>query len=160
MSSAEPPAPESARSLDRAWTYTLSGTLLPVAAGLGLALAIADPTDGDGDAMAGLALMAGGLFIGPSLGHVYLGDERRTLIGLGIRGGGIALAVAGFAASRDGDEFFAGVGEFIGLSLVGFAIGTVYSFATLDDSAYEREVAVVPGVGPGGAPALTVSARF
>lgn len=143
MSSAEPPAPESARSLDRAWTYTLSGTLLPVAAGLGLALAIADPTDGDGDATAGLALMAGGLFIG-----------------LGIRGGGIALAVAGFAASRDGDEFFAGVGEFIGLSLVGFEIGTVYSFATLDDSAYEREVAVVPGVGPGGAPALTVSARF
>lgn len=133
--------------------------LVPV--GAGVALLVADPTSTDDDVIAGSALIGGGFLVGPSLGHVHLGDWRRALIGLGIRGGGIALGTAVGAAAHGGDDdWFGGITEFAPVSLAGYAAGTAYSLATINRSAREHSLVAVPLVRPDGTPVLALAARL
>lgn len=156
-SSLPTPGAEFQPAQDRAWTYALTGTLLPV--GAGIALLAADPTTGDGDVVVGSLLIGSGLLVGPSLGHFYLGDGRRAWLGIGLRSAAVGVGALISATTRQGELDFVPIGGFL-VAVVGVAAGATYSFATLDDSVRERRVTVGPGVGPNGAPLLTVSARF
>jgi len=134
------------QSLGGAWSLSILGTLVPI--GVGVAVNSDDVRT---------LLIPVGLLVGPSVGHFYLGDVKRGLIGVGIRVGGIGAAVLlGFAIF--GDEYDGGGFEFalIG-SGVAILVGSIYSFVTLDDSARERGYVLTPGVTPDGMPSLTLA---
>lgn len=145
------------RTLGQAQTYTFGGTLASVGLGLGLMIA----NSSDGAVLTGGLLVLGGGLVGPSLGHFYLGDSRRAWIGIGLRTAGVgAGALVGNMVAQNSDEWFAGLGEFMLIGAVGLVAGSFYSFATLDDAARERGIAIVPTVQPDGTPALALTARF
>ena len=133
------------QSLGRAWSLSILGTLVPFGAG------VAVNSD-----FVRILLISGGLLVGPSVGHFYLGDVKRGLIGVGIRGGGVVAA--GLLAFRiEGEDayrfpVFAVIG-----SGVAILVGSIYSFVTLDDSARERGYVLTPGVTPDGMPSLTLA---
>jgi hypothetical protein len=97
------PAPSSAEPVER---YS-AGTALGLAA-LGTAVgygAFIGGLQSDNDRLAYVGL--GGIVLGPSVGHIYTGDFKRALIGVGIRTAGPALLLAA-AATMSGECLFDG----------------------------------------------------
>ncbi|MEM1042800.1 MAG: hypothetical protein AAGI91_09235 [Bacteroidota bacterium] len=98
--------PDSLRSAEvprkgyaQAYTYALTGTVVPVLAGSALA-------DGEGGLSAlGGIVMAGGLLVGPSAGRIYAGDASAIVT--------IGLRTAGFLS------FGAGLGYLLGGTCAG-----------------------------------------
>ena len=133
------------QSLGRAWSLSILGTLVPFGAGVAF----------NSDDVLSL-LIPVGLLVGPSVGHFYLGDVKRGLIGVGIRGGGIGAAVLLAIAIGPGD-FDRGLAVAVIGSGVAILVGSIYSFVTLDDSARERGYVLTPGVTQDGMPSLTLA---
>jgi hypothetical protein len=118
-----------AKSPARAIGHSLSGTVLPLAAGIGM-------SEKHGGAGATLALT--GFLVGPSLGHFYAGQTRRAFTGIAIRSASLAGFVAGLALSVDGDGTYAALGT---VSLVVGASSMVVDIVNAGSSAsrYNRE---------------------
>lgn len=66
----------------------LSGSLLAATVPSVVGFKVAD----GGSESAGLALVVGGIVLGPSVGHFYAGQNRRGILGVAIRGGILAGA--------------------------------------------------------------------
>lgn len=146
----------SARTLGGAKGSSIAWTVLPVVAGLAVSAAAQEGPLG----MGGFLLFTGGLVVGPSAGHFYLGDERRALIGLGIRAGGVGLAAL---LAHGGESSLSGAdeaGKLVVFSGIAIAAGSVYSFSTLDNSAHERGLVLTPLVQADGGAGLALAARF
>lgn len=89
------------KTADTATALTIAGTAVPLAMIVG---GLASESDGGNSiAVAGLA----GIVIGPALGHLYAPDRPGLELGLGVRVGAVALAVAGA-------ELFAHSGPLLG----------------------------------------------
>lgn len=138
---------EAPASLATAWAIGITGVLLPVG------LIVASPDNG-GD-FYGWALL-GTYVLGASGGNFYLGDTKRGLIGVAIRGGGLGASLLVGAAIGDWDGLGVAV---LGWGLT-YLIGTVYNLSTLDDSARDRGYVLTPGVTHDGAPNLTLTMNF
>ena len=110
---------------------------------------------------AGFTVLYAGMAAGMTAGHLYAGDTRRALIGLGIRAAGMGFIVWG-NAQNDGDFTIDEPGYLIGLPLL--LAGTAYSLVTTPRSVREfnaRPALVLrPAQGPGGAPGLALTARL
>lgn len=109
---------------------------------------------------AGFTLLYAGMAAGMAAGHFYAGDPRRALIGLGIRGAAMGFIAWG-NSQNDSDFSIDEPGYLLGLPLL--LAGTAYSLVTTPRSVADfnaRAVAVMPGLGPGGGAAVTVTARL
>lgn len=144
-----PTAPRVGRkSPKRALFYSLGATVLPTAAGMNV-----------GDAGAGVVLVLLGAGLGPSIGHLYAGNNDQALVGIGLRVGGGALGTLGFASALNASLEGQDAGGSGALFLVGgltVLISGVYDIFTADNAAREYNEAhglnaqMTPTVGPRG----------
>ncbi len=77
-------------------TLPVMSTLVPVLLGGGLIF-----HEGEDGLLAGLVLLASGIAIGPSLGHLYAGEIARALVGPGLRTLGLGFGAAMLAYGVD-----------------------------------------------------------
>ena len=109
----------------------------------------------------GFTLLYAGMAAGMTAGHLYAGDTRRALIGLGLRAAGLGFVVWG-NSQNDSDFAIDEPGYLIGLPLV--LAGTAYSLVTTPRSVHEfnarAAVVVVPTVSPDAGPGVALLARF
>lgn len=132
--------------LVRAKAYSIGASTVPVAVGTVVFLAGDQPAE---RAM-GLGLVAAGLALGPSIGSLYLHDERRALIGTALRSAGLMAFGVGFglgfvADTRDSFGLTAS-SVLISASVVLIPYGLAFNFLTLNNSAREFEVAMAPSI--------------
>ncbi len=115
-------------------TVALAAPLIATAASAGL-LVVGAENDIDDLVVAG----AIGLFVGPSLGHVYTRDWGGALIGTGVRAAGVGIVAFGFLellADEDG-ESKTGIdaGVFVTLGSLTYLGGVIYSIVDAPYSA-------------------------
>ena len=104
---------------------------------------------------AGLALLASGIFLSPSVGNLVQGNTRGALVAGGLRAGGVALAYAGaLAVYADGFVSYVGAeGVFAGLGM--YAAGVVSD--VISASGYRQGASMALALDPSArAPVLVV----
>lgn len=122
---AKPGFPLIPKSKSKALSYSLVGTLAPVAVSI--------PLLKDGGS-AGIALGSFGLLLGPGLGHLYAENSGRFVSGMFIRGAVGVIAIYSMSEIDILDDDITGLvfGFLLGGSVV--AVSTIYDIATTGKS--------------------------
>lgn len=106
-----------------------------------------------------IPLLAGGFFIGPSVGHFYAENTGQALTGIGLRLGGTALGVLGLGvalnSSLEGESGGGGsalllIGGLTVLTSAGYDIFTAGDAARDYNETHGLKARVGPAVGPRG----------
>jgi hypothetical protein len=162
LSPAPPPRAAPVKSEGEAFRRSLWGTVLPVA--VGVALTATGPTN-DGATLAFLAV-AGGMALGPSLGHFYAGQTGRALAMTAARAGVItgsfviALSACPLEDCTSQEEKTAVTSFLAGATLV--TALAIYDIATARASvrAYNRRLSLQPWIPSTGGVGISATVRF
>jgi hypothetical protein len=115
-----------AKSPGTATALSLFGTMTP----LFVSKALSD--SGDPNTATSL-LVLGGLLMGPGIGHMYAGNEKRFWGGFGLRLAGLAGMTLSFAASWNNPDSDGAAVGFLAGSVV-YLGSTIHDIATADNS--------------------------
>ncbi|HEU4723807.1 MAG TPA: hypothetical protein VFU59_00780 [Candidatus Eisenbacteria bacterium] len=110
-----------------AFAFSFFGTALPIAAG-----AYVGSREGESDLAPVLLPVAAGYVLGPSLGHVYAGNSRRALAGIGFRFATIgAVWIASESDKNDTEE---GIATTATITVLAGMLGTISVLADIIDA--------------------------